>query len=179
MKQGLVASVVVMFAACQPMYGAKPQGLKTPEPVKPPKDLPVEVAKVPYVEDCDVRTTTAKPKPDPRQAAQLTRTAQTKLSTAEKAPTTEARSALVVDGITDLTDALVKDPFNAEATLELARAYDKVLRKGCAIAMLQRLGRLAENPKVSPAAPNAVEDVANNRGWFRDYRVEAMKALGR
>ena len=180
MKQLLVAPVMVVLCGCQPMYGAKAQRLRTPDPVKPPKDLPTEVAAKPiYIDECEVRTSPAKPKPDPKQATVLTRTAQTKLSTADQAPPSEETGALIADGIADLSSALVKDPFNAEATLELARAYDRVLRKGCALAMLTRLGRLAENPKVSPQAPNAVEDVANNRTWFGGYRNEALEAVGR
>ena len=60
-----------------------------------------------------------------------------------RAPTrprmTSAKVGLIKEAIDKYRNALIKDRYNVDATLKLAVAYDKVLRKGCAIAMLKRL----------------------------------------
>ena len=59
----------------------------------------------------------------------------------------------------------------------LALAYDKVLRKGCALAMLKRLDALAANPKFG--AEPQINRVLDNESWFKPYRTDALKALGK
>ncbi|MGE5182734.1 MAG: hypothetical protein ACM31C_11755, partial [Acidobacteriota bacterium] len=76
-------------------------------------------------------------------------------------------------------NALIKDPYNVTATLELAVAYDKVLRKGCAIAMLKRLSALSNNPKWANEANRNIDSIDANGQWFKGYRKDAMAAVGR
>ena len=165
------------FAACQPLYGGAADGLHTPA-VKP---RPVEKGQpIVYIESCsasfqeDPRTWHAQPK----LAPPLIQTGDTDLVGANKAPDEPARVGLVRDAIEKYRLALQKDPYNADATVKLAVAYDKVLRKGCALAMLRRLSSLSGNPKFANATTAAKEAVTNNPGWFKGYRVDALTAAG-
>lgn len=92
----------------------------------------------------------------------------------QSAPT---KPQLAVQGVEAYRQALIADPYNAEATLKLALAYDKVLRKGCALAMLKRLDALAANPKFG--AEPQINRVLDNEQWFKPYRNDALKALGK
>ena len=70
------------------------------------------------------------------------------------------------------------DPYDVDATLDLARAYDRVLRKGCAIAMLKRLATLSNHPAYAKQANLTIAQIDDNAGWFRGYRRDALAAVG-
>jgi len=94
-------------------------------------------------------------------------------------PTTASSVKSVSDAIDLYRNALLSDPYNAEATLKLALAYDRLLRKGCALAMLRRLDSIASNGKLDPYATPMVDLVVQNPHWFKPYHSEALKAVGR
>jgi hypothetical protein len=95
--------------------------------------------------------------------------------TPSKDPSARAESA--VTSIEHYKQALLADPYNADATLKLALAYHRVLRKGCAIAFLKRLAALSENPKFGADA--SIGRVVDNEQWFKPYREIALRAVGR
>ena len=172
MGKALIA--VCLLAGCQ-MYQPGIPKLKTPEPVAHKEVPPVAV---PYVEECTVDFTAQPPKRrDPTVASRLVVTADTSLETAAQAKDDQAKVSMIRTSIQVYSDALVKDPYNAEATLKLALAYDRVLRKGCAIAMLKRLNKLATNPTFQ--AEPRIERVVDNTHWFKGYRRDALLAIGR
>jgi hypothetical protein len=163
------------------MYGAPPQKLRTPEPIKPPKDLPADPVVVNYRDTCDFGTTrTGKVVRQTSAANTATQKGDEKVADYDKATSEKAKSGLIVDGIDHYLAALKNDPFNAQATLKLALAYDKVRRKGCALALLQRLDQLAQNPKFEKEANDAIDEIlqSNNRTWFGGYRADAVRAVG-
>lgn len=172
-----LAAACLVLAACQPMYVGKSERLP---PMPPPKPQPKAVAEVvPYVEDCDVnfsaRPTTKRETP---VAERLIVSADATTQQATRQTSAEQRVSLVRQAIEMYSDALRKDPYNADATLKLALAYDRVLRKGCALAMLRRLGTLADHPKLVVEAEPQVSLVVSNPHWFRNYRAAALKAIG-
>lgn len=173
---------LVFVVGCQSLYGAPAQKLRTPEPVKPPAELPGTPETVVYAESCEFFVVKVK-QPITRKTKQAdvhTREADKKLGDFDVAPP-EAKRDLIVEGIDELVAALRNDPFNAKATLRLALAYDKVRRKGCALALLERLEQLAQNPKFAGEANDAIEEILQrgNRKWFAGYRKEAVRAVGR
>ena len=85
---------------------------------------------------------------------------------------------MIKEAIDKYRNALIKDPYNVDATLKLAVAYDKVLRKGCALAMLKRLAALSNNPKCASEANRNIDSIDANGQWFKGYRKEAMAAVG-
>ncbi|HEX8109635.1 MAG TPA: hypothetical protein VF516_18015 [Kofleriaceae bacterium] len=172
---------VLGSAGCQPLYGGKPEKLPTPARKKPPKDEPVAEAPVKMIDDCtaDFRGNPATVRQQTNQSNDLTDQGSTALANSDKTKDGGAQASLLRDAIDKLRNALVKDPYNAAATLKLALAYDKVYRKGCAIAMLKRLATLAANPKFSRVANAEIDSISDNGQWFKHYRKDAMTAVGR
>ncbi len=93
-------------------------------------------------------------------------------------PATAHGVSTVVTAIESYRRALLSDPYNAEATLKLALAYDRVLRKRCALALLGRLEKLAANPKFQPDADPMIQLVVQNPHWFKPYHGDALRAVG-
>lgn len=166
---------------CQPLYGAKPEKLHNPEKKKKPPEVVEAAPEVKYVEDCN-----ADFRDDPKKAPhftpmskQLEQTGDTALDQGDRSKDDQTKVGLWREAIDKYRNALVKDPYNVEATLKLAVAYDKFLRKGCAIAMLKRLAALSNNPKWSSEANRNIDAIDANAQWFKGYRKDAMAAVGR
>jgi len=168
------------LAGCQPLYGGKPEKLAAPSKKKPPKEDATE-APVKEVEDCqaDFRGDARNVRQQTSASNQLTGEGDTAIASSDKATDPTAQAGLIREGIDRYRSALIKDPYNAEATLRLALAYDKVYRKGCAIAMLKRLASLSANPKFAQKANSSIDSIGDNGQWFKRYRKDAMAAVGR
>jgi hypothetical protein len=182
----LIACLVLVFgtlsAGCQPLYGGKPEKLKSPEKKKRPPEAPDAVVEVKYIEDCnaDFRGDPTKaPRPQTQVAQQLVGEGETALQGSEKAKDATSQAELIRVSIDKFRNALIKDPYSHDATLQLAIAYDKVYRKGCALAMLKRLAALQANPKFARGANLAADKVTDNAQWFKGYRKDAIAAVGR
>jgi hypothetical protein len=176
-----VAAACLLAAACQPLYGGKPEKLHNPEKKKRPPDAPEAAVEIKYVEDCaaDFRKDPKGVRSEPSIANDLVGQGETAMVNGDKAKDPKAQTDLFRDGIDKFRNALVKDPYNVEATLKLAVAYDKVYRKGCALQMLRRLVSLSSNPKWSKEANRACDSVVDNTQWFKGYRKDAVSAAGR
>lgn len=183
MKQlgmGLCAALALCSVACQPMYAGKAERLHNPAVKHPPPDE--AAAPVAYVEDCAANFQDDPKKarlPQPQVAAGLLANGVTALHSADKATDANTKINFLKDAVDKLRNALMKDPYNADATLQLAIAYDRVLRKGCALAMLKRLAALTNNPKFAPGANRDIDSIGDNGEWFKGYRKDAMGAVGR
>ncbi len=180
--RNLLAISALAFAACQPMYGAKAPPVRNPPPVRHTQviedDKPV---KLPPIEDCNYKVVaiTKTPKRDIPRSDDFVKKGDATLAVAEQTQTMPAKGDLWIDSIDNYRSALEKDPYNAEATLKLARAYEKVLRKGCALRLLGRLAKLADHPTYQRQAIEQIDDVENHKSWFEDYRKDALSAVGR
>jgi tetratricopeptide (TPR) repeat protein len=176
----LVAGLGLGVTACQPLYGGKPEKLVAPQKKKAPKE---EVTEIPIkeVEECtaDFRSDPKTVRVQTSQSNTLTTDGDTALASSDKASDIQQRVGLLREAIDKYRNALIKDPYNADATLKLALAYDRVYRKGCAIAMLKRLSSLTANPKYAAKATPAIDSIGDNGQWFKHYRKDAMAAVGR
>jgi hypothetical protein len=142
------------------------------------KDVPTENPKAPLITQCTTERSTA-PKTVPATAQAEAGGLVTRGDTQIKqytSSTADDRGLLVRQAIDNYRQALVKDPYNVDATLQLARAYDTARRQGCAIVMLKRLSQLSAR---FPTAATAIDDIVANDHWFEDYRDEAKAAIGR
>jgi len=169
------------LGACEPLYGGKPEHLHNPEKKKPPPEAAESASEIKYVEDCTAsfQDDPRKWHPQPPLARTLIDVGDTAMVSAAKATQADAQVGLIKDAIDKYRNALIKDPYNSDATLKLAVAYDHVLRKGCAIAMLKRLATLSNNPKFAVDANRQIDSVSDNGDWFKGYRKDAMAAVGR
>lgn len=175
-------------------YAAALLALEVPEPPQLPAVLGAAATERPpkaafsaeYVADCVTRLHVA-----PSQHMQPVTTDEEKralliegdhrLSNARQAMEQRAPAKQVADTALDALvhyrRALFVDPYSPRATLALALAYDLVRRKGCALALLQRLDALTQHPERGAEAKRLAQDVAATFAWFCDYRKDAMAAL--
>src|SRR5688572_18936148 len=177
----LLACLVLAATGCQALYGGKPDRLKNPERRKPPPEPEQAASQIKYVEDCtaNFRDDPKLVRPNPGLANQLVGDGDTALQNANKAKDPASQAELIKLSIDKYRNALIKDPYNHEATLKLALAYDMVYRKGCAIAMLKRLQSMQAHPKYAKAANAKADEVTDNTSWFKGYRKDAIAAVGR
>lgn len=185
MRAALLSAFIVLVAgsvvACQPLYGGKPEKLRNPEKKKKPDEPPETQAQVKYIDDCvaNFRDDPKNVRQDTSRANSLVGDGDTVIAQVSKAKDAASAAELIKQGIDKYRSALVKDPYNQEATLKLAIAYDMVLRKGCAIALLKRISALESNPKFKSAAKRVADEVADNGQLFKGYRKDAVSAVGR
>ena len=172
---------LVALSGCQQLYGGKPEKLKTPDRKKKPPEPEVATSQIKYVEDCtaNFRDDPKLARPNPGLANQLVGDGDTALQNANKAKDPASQAELIKLSIDKYRNALVKDPYNHEATLKLALAYDMVYRKGCALAMLKRIASMQAHPKYAKAANAKADEVNDNASWFKGYRKDAISAVGR
>ncbi|HEY0987532.1 MAG TPA: hypothetical protein VGD80_10795 [Kofleriaceae bacterium] len=167
-------------AGCQALYGGKPEKLPAVQRKKAPPEAPIAEVQIKEIDECqaDFRGDNKNVRRQTPLANQLTGEGDTAIANSDKA-TGAAQAGLIKEGIDKYRNALLKDPFSPEATLKLALAYDRVYRKGCAIAMLKRLATLSTNPNFAKASNAAIESIGDNSGWFKRYRKDATAAVGR
>lgn len=173
---GQFVALFLVLAACQPMYEGRAEPLHHLPPKPHPAPVPTEA--IAYIDDCNFDFHHRAPVAHTVANVQLDTQGNEQLAKAAKAPTPPEQVDIVTGAIETYTRALQADPYDPDATLGLARAYDSVHRKGCALALLKRLGTLADHPKFASAARPVAESVDAHRVWFRDYRKEALAALG-
>jgi predicted Zn-dependent protease len=180
-RVGVGVLVVVGVASCQELYGGKPEKLAAPTRKAVPKEEAVAEAPVKEVDACqaDFHGDPKQVRPQPSIASQLTGEGDTAIASSDKASDANAQANLVKQGIDKYRNALLKDPYSAEATLKLALAYDRTYRKGCAIAMLKRLSSLTANPKFAKTANAVIDSIGDNAQWFKRYRDVAISSVGR
>lgn len=178
---GALLACLVLVSGCQALYGGKPDKLRNPERKKAPPEPEITATKIQYVEDCvaNFRDDPKTVRPNTGLANQLVGDGDTAMQNATKAKDPASQAELIKLSIDKYRNALIKDPYNHEATLKLALAYDMVYRKGCAIAMLKRIAALQANPKYAKAANAKADEVNDNPAWFKGYRKDAVAAVGR
>ena len=166
---------------CSGPYSSKPSKLKKPRKKKRPDTAPPTAEAEGPVFDEKCRTNFfADPGRVRRKKAQsrgLTREADDILREVEGREG-EALIAAVNDALGKLKNALRADPYGAEATYSMAAAYAVVGKKGCALALLQRLSDLTKMPAAEAAAERTINRALRDQR-FEPFRKEADQALGR
>jgi len=177
----LVSLVSSSTLGCQPLYGGKPERLKNPEKKRRPKEAPTEEVEIKYVDECSANF-----RDDPKRVFRdtpgsntLVQAGDDSMSQAMKVTDPAAQAESIKVSIDKYRNALTKDPYNADATLKLALAYDRVYRKGCALKLLARIATLEGHPNFRNQAKRAADQVADSSEWFKGYRKEAIAAVGR
>ena len=185
MKWKYVGGLIVAAAAvaCQPMYGAPPEKLAKPKiPVdktlKPDPTTPPP-AKAEQIELCpvDINRPSDKVARNKTVAKQRLQEGDVERERVQRETDDAEKARHAKLSLQKYSDALVADPYHAEATLMLAVQYDAFRRKGCALRMLERIGIMRGNPALQAEAIAAADRVRTNPQWFADYRNEALKAV--
>lgn len=168
-------------AGCQALYGGKPEKLRNPERKKKPEEPEEKPPEIKYVDECvaNFRDDPKLARPDPSRANAMVGDGDAAFAQVSRAKDPASQAELIKQSIDKYRGALVRDPYNTEATLKLAIAYDAVYRKGCALALLKRISALESNPKFKSAAKRVADEVADNGSLFKGYRKDAVQAVGR
>ncbi len=170
-------------AACGPLYGGKAEKLKPPSKKPRPPEADVAAAPIKYIDDCTVNFATPAVAVRPPSSAARSNgdTAEQKVDESIRSDDPKTQISAIEGAISAAKIALKADPYNANATLQLARAYDRALRKGCALALIKRLATLetASSYDFAKDAKSALDRVNDNPKWFSGYRKEAISAAGR
>jgi hypothetical protein len=180
-RLGVCLALLSLGVGCQSLYGGKPERLAPVPRKKAPPEAPVAEVQIKEIDECtaDFRVDPKNVRRQTPLANQLTGEGDTAIANSDKAQEPSAQAGLIKEGIDKYRNALLKDPYSPEATLKLALAYDRVYRKGCAIAMLKRLATLATNPNFARASNAAIDSISDNGQWFKRYRKDAISAVGR
>ena len=181
-----IALVAVAFGTtgCAELYGGKPETLAKPtKKKKPPEEKAPEVV-IKYVEDCnasfhDPAVVLPVKNSEIVIAQHLADDGNAALSNAKKSADPKVQTSSYQLAIDKLGNALKHNPYSGDLTLQLAKAYDAVYRKGCAIKLLTRLEALSKNPKASPDAERTINLVVDDTTSFKGYRSAATAAVGR
>lgn len=177
----VAAALLLPSAGCQPLYGGKAEKLKVPEKRKRPKETAESGPTIVYNEECkaDFFATGLKVTAMPSLADQQVQLGNAAMDASRRAAVPEAKVSSIIEAINKYKAALSKDPFSADATLQLAVAYDSVLKKGCAIELLKRLAALQTYPSSADIARVKLDEIVSREAMFKGYRNDAMKAIGR
>jgi len=179
----LLAAMVSLVASsgCKHPYSGKPERLKKPRPKKPKEEKGPTVVVKAKAMDTKCRTNffadpTRVGRRRSREARAMAKKADRILMEAEKADI-EDRVPIVTDAMGTLDNALGKDPYGPLPTYKLAVAYALIGKKGCALALLERLKVLQSHPPVEKEATRTVKRAVRDLAFDR-FRDDARAALG-
>lgn len=172
--------IALALVACQPMYMGKREKLRTPDETARPIDTAGSgsaTKPIPkYDDNCGTDRTTRVANLPSRSIGEQ---GDKKRVEASREPDAEKRAHKANEAVELYRSALAKDPYNQEATLGLAVAYDMLRRKGCALKMLTRISTLAKHQAFRNTSDKLADEVKNTPQWFEHYRTDAERAVGR
>lgn len=171
-------------AACSGPYSNPPEKLKKPSK-KPMPDEPA-IADIPikFVEECPVKfqedpaKAMTQHRVGKKAADQKTNQAEELLDKARSETDDAKMAGQTVEAISKLRSALIDDPYHAQATYQLAHAYARARRKGCAVAMLKRLADLEKYADFASDAKRKIDE-AESDPVFQPFRKDANGAINR
>lgn len=171
---------IVAMMACQPMYAGKRERLRAPDELPRPPDPQGSGSAAKVIpkldENCGTDRTTRTANLPSRSIGEQ---GDKKRVDASREPDAEKRAHKALEAVELYRSALAKDPYNQEATLGLAVAYDMLRRKGCALKMLTRIATLARHQAFRNTSDKLADEVKQTPQWFEHYRTEAERAVGR
>jgi hypothetical protein len=178
---GKVLGLCLALAACHPLYEGRPERLPRGGEPRRHADPPVPEQEPPtYIDACAVQFHESPDAPRPPPPAD--RETSEAAAAADRVHVNDTTRRTIVEPtlerVLHLRAILRADPYDARATLDLALAYDRVWRKGCALALLHRLDELAHHPQFAAGAQFEVDKVVASPSLFHAYRVAALSALG-
>ena len=185
MRLAIIALVMTAFAAssvsligCAHPYSDKPAKMRKPK-TKARPEVEEAVADAPELDDKCKANFFADPNPRRKVSlgSNLAGEADGMLVEAEEKEG-QARISLVIDALSKLTSSLKADPYGPDATYKMAVAYAMVGKKGCSLALLQRLSDLTKMPEVAGKADRIINRALRDQN-FDLFRKDADAAMGR
>jgi hypothetical protein len=181
MGRGLrLLAISVFVVSCSPLYGGKADKLRNPSKKKPPPEAEVAAAPIPWDDDCNAKfmEKARVGVPNKSLASPLVATGDQAMTSSAKAPDPKAQAQLILEALSKYKAALDKDWYNAEATYGLAVTYARLLKKGCALALLKRLASLEANPRYANDARRMIDQAMGDNA-FKGFKKDAEAAMGK
>ncbi len=173
---GFSTVTAVAVTGCTGPYTGKPERLEKPRKKKRPQAE--EDGALALDDECRTNFF-AKPtkRRNQRQGRALASQAERILSQAE-GQEGQPRILSVQEALSKLSNALRADPYGPAPTYRMAVAYALVGKKGCSLALLDRLQQLTVMPEVQGEAERTVNRALRDQ-TFDIFRKEADAAMGR
>jgi hypothetical protein len=174
----IASSAAAVTLGCGGPYSGPAEKLSRPKEKRRPKPKEGEEPALAMNDKC--RTNFFEDPTSRRQARlglTLSKQAETPIVEAE-AETGEARVLLIQEALSKLRNALRADPYGPEPTYKMAVAYALVGKKGCSLALLERLQALSRMPAVGSEAERTIARALRDQA-FNTFRKDADAALGR
>jgi hypothetical protein len=163
---------------CAGPYSGPPEKIKRPKAKRRPKAKEDEAEALAVNDKCRTnffeKPTTKRKEP---QGRMLAKQAEGIILEAE-AQKGDERVLLIKEALSKLRNALVADPYGPEPTYKMAVAYALVGKKGCSLALLERLQLLSRMPAVEAEAERTIDRAMRDQA-FNAFRKDADAALGR
>jgi len=174
---------VAFLGACGGPYAGKaPKPPHGPKKTQPPPEVAAAAPDIKWDDKCKTnfaddpnkaKKSITKAKPHDDEGEQW-------LGQADKAPDMPTKVDDIVKAIEEYKKALLENMYDPHATFNLAVAYTMLLKKGCALKMLERLGKLNDNPRLAggQSVLDTIYDDVENEPAFEPFRNEANQAIG-
>jgi len=180
----LLASFVLGVLALGACGGG--QKVTPPPPPFRPEEIAVDGPAAPTRVDCDPTDVTVLPAavsyaqraPAIQESESLAASGLLKLTDAEKSiGDPKKREELITDAVDEFLAALGADPYNVNATYNLAAAYARINRKQCSVNLLDRLVLMKDHSSRRAAVSAKFDRLLGRNGAqidpdFRDMRQD-------
>lgn len=182
-RTAAISASLILFA----LVGCQKKGPipAAPKPIRP-KPVPIEVS-APAPVDCKPTVIAESPPAVPYkqrvivESKNLSTKGDSLLSGAIKGGVKSAeQEQMFREGVEDLITALKADPYNVDATYDLARAYAFIHRSQCSINLLERLALLRKLDSHTADVEKKIDRLLG-RGRYRgrlDSAFDDMRAAG-
>jgi hypothetical protein len=175
---------LAVIGACGGLYAGAPEKVKRPTKKPEPDAVAVTAQPIKMIDDCpakfqeDPKLGLKQHRSGERSAGQKVAQADELLDKAHTATNDKIRAGQTVEAINKLRQALLDDPYHADATYKLAHAYAITRRKGCALALLKRLNDLQKYGDFAADAKRKIDE-AEADSVFQPFRKDANSAINR
>ena len=182
MKRFLVA-IVALAAACGGAQNitAPPPPLR-PKPIPPPEKPKTNAGAQTDCQPTDpnhqlaAKTFSERSVPE---AAKLAASGLTELQAAEGNADKPSREKQISDAVDTFITALLADPYNVNATYNLAAAYARIGRKQCAVNLLERMLQMRQHASRAADVELKIDRLLGRKKTALDPDFNDMRADGR
>jgi hypothetical protein len=180
MKRLLVAVIAVAACGGSQHPTAPPPPLR-PKPIVQPTQAKPQVTKTdcrPIEPDRQLPAKTFNERSIP-EAQKLAAEGLSKLQAAEGNADKPSREKLISDAVDTFITALLADPYNVNATYNLAAAYARIGRKQCSVNLIERLLQMRDHPSRKVDVEAKIDRLLGRKRVALDPDFDDMRADAR
>ena len=182
MKTLAIMMAVFAIAACGAPAALAPPPPLRPKPITPPVKPKVDTSAQTDCQPTDPnrqlpsKTFTERSVPE---AAKLAAQGLIELQAAEGNADKPSREKQISDAVDTFITALLADPYNVNATYNLAAAYARIGRKQCAVNLLERMLQMRQHASRAADVELKIDRLLGRKKTALDPDFNEMRADGR